>query len=407
MKRWIGLALAVLAASLLLWLATRQPAAPAVPFARIGQETLVSVLSTNGRTEPAVWVPVRAAQAGRVRKVLVERGAKVAAGAVLLLMEDIGAKSALAAAEARVDAARAELRALERGGRLAEIAQIDGAVSKLGLELEAARREAAVLERLLQKGAAARAELERAKDRVAELEAERKAQLARRAVLVSDTDLEVARARLREAETAMAEARRRLEDCMIRAPREGTLYELSVREGDWVEAGSLIARIGEIYRLKTLIFVDEPELGRVRVGLPVEITWDALPGRRWQAKVERMPAQVTPLGTRMVGEVWAMCENPGEDLPPGANVNVRIRSHLVENAVTIPKAALRKQGDELGTFVLEGNRLAWRRVEIGATSDVKAEVRSGLRVGEAVALPVDRPLRAGLEVRPVFGDAGN
>ncbi|MEJ5369490.1 MAG: efflux RND transporter periplasmic adaptor subunit [Bryobacteraceae bacterium] len=406
MKRWIVLAAVVLAGAAVLWLATRKPAPPEVPFARVRQETLVSILTTNGRTEPAEWAPVRAAQAGRVRKLLAERGSRMAAGDPVAMLEDAAARASVLAAEARAEALRAELRALERGGRKAEIAQIDGVIAKLDVELEAARRDAAALSRLVEKGAAARAELERAKDRVAELEAERKAQLERRAALVTETDLEAARARLREAETALADARRRLEDCTVRAPRAGIVYELAVREGDWVEEGSLVARVGEISRLKTLIYVDEPELGRVRTGLPVEITWDALPGRKWQAAVERMPAQVTPLGTRMVGEVWAMCENPSLDLPPGANVNVRIRSQVVENAVTIPKAALRRQGDELGTFVLEGSRLAWRRLEIGATSDVKAEVRSGLRAGEAVALPVDRVLKAGDEVRAVFGEAG-
>ncbi len=407
MKRWILLAAAVLIGAAVLWLATRKPAAPAVPFARVGRETLVSILTTNGRTEPAEWAPARVAQPGKVRRILVERGVRVTAGVPLALLEDAGARALVASAEARAEALRAELRALERGGRTAEIAQIDGAIAKLDLELEAARRDAAALARLLEKGAAARAELDRAKDRVAELEAERKAQLGRRAALVTETDLDVARARLREAETSLADARRRLEECTIRAPRGGTVYDVPVREGDWVEEGALVARVGEITRLKTLIYVDEPELGRVRTGLPVEITWDALPGRTWKAAVERMPAQVTPLGTRMVGEVWAMCENPSLDLPPGANVNVRIRSRVVENAVTIPKAALRRQGEELGAFVLEGSRLAWRRVQIGATSDVKAEVRSGLRAGDAVALPVDRPLQAGLEVRPVIEEAGN
>jgi HlyD family secretion protein len=175
-----------------------------------------------------------------------------------------------------------------------------------------------------------------------------------------------------------------------------------VREGDWLEVGALVARIGQVDRLKIVIYVDEPELGRVREGLPVEITWDALPERKWRAAVERMPTQVVPLGTRMVGEVWAVCENPSLDLPPGANVNVRIRSRVVENALTIPKAALRRRGDELGVYKLEGNRLAWRRVEIGATSEVKAEVRGGLAAGDAVALPVDRPLQPGMEVRPVY-----
>lgn len=402
MKRWALLGVAVLAAAMILWLASRKPAPPEVPFARVSQETLVSILTTNGKTEPAEWAPVRAVLAGRVSRVLVELGSRVEAGTLLAQLEDGEARSALAAAQARLQSAQAELRGLERGGRQAEIAQIEGTIGRLQLELEAARRDAAALDRLAAKGAASRLELEQARDHAAQLESELKAQRERRAALVSETDLESARARLREAEAALADAQRRVQEHQVRSPRAGTAYDLPVRQGDWLEAGALVARVGEIRKLKVVIHVDEPELGRVRIGLPVQITWDAAPGKTWQASVEKMPTQITPLGTRMVGEVLAMCENPSLDLPPGANVNVRIRSQVVENAVTVPKAALRRQGDELGAFVLSGDKVEWRRVEIGAASEVKAEVRSGLRPGDAVALPADRPLASGMEVRPSF-----
>jgi HlyD family secretion protein len=407
MKRWALAGAGVIVAAAILWLAARKPAPPEVPFARVGQETLVSILTTNGKTEPAEWEAVRAARAGRIRRVLVERGARVAAGTLLAELDASDAQTAVDAAQARAASAQAELRALEQGGRKAEIAQIEGVIGKLQLELEAARRDAAALARLADKGAASRAESDQARDRAAQLETELSAQRKRRAALVAETDLEAARARLREAEAALESARHALAQCRFLAPRAGIVYDLPVREGDWVEAGAVIARTGDIARLKVAIYVDEPELGRVRVGLPVEITWDAAPGKTWRAKVEQMPTQITPLGTRMVGEVWAMCENPSMDLPPGANVNVRIRSQVVENAVTVPKAALRRQGNELGAFVLSGNRLEWRRVEIGAASEVKAEVRSGLRPGDAVALPADQPLAAGMEVRPVFPSGGS
>lgn len=392
----------LLAAAGIVWLALREPAPPEVPFARARRQTLISLLTTNGRAEPAGWEAARAAQAGRVRRVAVERGARVAAGALLVELEDGEARAALQSASARAEAARAELRLLEKGGREAERAQLEGLIAKLAVELEAARRDEAALERLAGQGAAARIELEQARDRGRQLAGELEAQRKRLGALVAETDLEAARARVKDAEAALEAARLRLQQCQIRAPRAGVVYELAVREGDWVEAGGLVARVGEIERLRIVIFVDEPELGRVRAGLPVQISWDALPERRWHASVERLPTQVVPMGTRMVGEVWAMCDNPSLDLPPGANVNVRIRSQVVDNAITIPKAALRRQGDQLGVLVLEGGRLAWRGVEIGATSEVDAEVRRGVAAGEAVALPVDRPLRAGMAVRAVF-----
>ncbi|MCX7604382.1 MAG: HlyD family efflux transporter periplasmic adaptor subunit, partial [Bryobacteraceae bacterium] len=265
MKRWFAaLAATLVVAAAVLWLALRKPAPPEVPFARARQETLVSILTTNGRAEPASWEPVRAAQAGRVRRVAVERGARVAAGALLVQLDDAPARTELASAEARTEAARAEVRLLEKGGRAAERVQLEGAIAKLAVELEAARRDAAALERLVEKGAAARAELDQARDRARQAESEWEAQRRRLAALVAETDLEAARARLRDAEAALDAARLRLEQTRIRTPREGVVYDLPVREGDWLEAGALVARVGQVDRLKIIIFVDEPELGRVR-----------------------------------------------------------------------------------------------------------------------------------------------
>lgn len=402
MKRWLLLLALVSAAAAAVWLATRGGAAPEAPFARAQIETLVSQLTTNGRTEPLDWAPAHTARAGRVAAVAVREGQAVSAGAVLTQLASQEAEAAVTASEARVKLARAELAALEGGGRAAELAQIDGALRKLGIEADALRREAEALARLAAKGAATRAELDSARDRLAGLEAQIAGEKARRAALVMRPDVDAARARLAEAESAHAQARRRVEECAIRSPRAGVVFELPVRAGTWLNDGDLVAKVGDTARLKVVVHVDEPDLGRIREGLPVSITWDASPGREWQGVVQQAPPQVVALGTRMVGEVGSVVENPARDLPPGANINARIRAQVVENAVTIPKSALRREGGELGVLALEGGKLAWRKVALGASSETRTQVLSGLRAGDAVALPSERELRPGLAVTPVF-----
>ncbi len=66
-------------------------------------------------------------------------------------------------------------------------------MAKLAVELEAARRDAATLERLADKGAAARIELDQARDRARQLDSELQAQRKRLAALVAEDDLEAAR----------------------------------------------------------------------------------------------------------------------------------------------------------------------------------------------------------------------
>jgi RND family efflux transporter MFP subunit len=384
------------------WLAARRETAPEVRFARVQSETLTSLLATNGKTEPLEWSPVHAPQAGRLAALKVKRGQQVSAGAVVAILAGGEAEAALAAAEARREQARTDVAMLQGGGRASELAQIDGTLKKLELERSAALRDAATLQRLVEKSAAPRAELDAVKDRITGIEAQMASERGRRSTLVVQADVGAARARLADAEAAVAQAKRRMEDATIRAPQAGVVFDLPVREGAWMNEGDLVAKVGGTARLRVVVNVDEPEMGKIRTGLPVVITWDAMPGKEWSGVVDQMPTQVVALGTRMVGEVATVVENPGRDLPPGANINARIRAQVVEGAVTIPKSALRREGSELGVFVMESGKLGWRQVTIGVSSETRAEVRSGVKVGDSVALPSERELRRGLEITPVY-----
>ena len=109
-----------------------------------------------------------------------------------------------------------------------------------------------------------------------------------------------------------------------------------------------------------------------------------------------------PLGTRQVGEVLCSIENPGQELVPGTNVNADIRSRVVENALTIPKEALRRDATGAGVFVLAGDTIHWRAVKTGTSSINRVQILDGLAEGDPVALPTDRTLRDGEKVAAVY-----
>ena len=238
-----------------------------------------------------------------------------------------------------------------------------------------AEREHAALQRLAEKQAATRAEVEAARRRVREAELQIEALERKRGSLVTRNDRSAAQARLRDAEAALQLARERVTETVVRAPMAGVVYDLPVRPGSYVEEGAPIAEIGRLDRLRVRVYVDEPELGRVQVGQPVTITWDAKPGRKWEGTVEKTATQIEALGTRQVGEVAVTIDNPGRELVPGTNVNAEIRTNVAPNALTIPKEALRREGGEVGVFVLrEGNTAG---VAAGGDGRLERHARSG------------------------------
>jgi HlyD family secretion protein len=175
----------------------------------------------------------------------------------------------------------------------------------------------------------------------------------------------------------------------------GVVYGREVRQGSYVNAGDLVANVGRMDRLKVRVYVDEPELGRVAVGQPVTITWDALPGRQWQGAVDKKPVAVEALGSRQVGAVVCSIENEGRALIPGTNVNAEIRTAVVENALAIPKETLRHDAQGDYVLALKDGVVERRAVKKGASSITMVQVVDGLRDGDAVALPSDTAVKAG------------
>lgn len=389
-------------AALLIWSFAKKSEPPTVPFSKVKRETLVSTLQSNGKVEPLEYASVRVDTAGLVARLPVKEGQRIAKGAELAELSVPGLAAQLAAAQARVESAQAELAVIAGGGRRADLTAIESSLAKARLDHEAELREYNALHRLEEKQAATRQEVEAARGKMRQTELEIEALEHKRAVLVGASDRAVAEAKLHEAEADVRLAERRIADTVVRSPIAGVIYSLPVRMGTYLNVGDPVAGVGVLDRLRVRVYIDEPELGRVAKGLPVNITWDALPGKQWEGKVEQLPTQIQPLGTRQVGEVLCTIENPGLELVPGTNVNAAIRASVVANALTIPKEALRRDVNGTGVFALAGNAVQWRPVKAGSASINRVQILEGVTDGDAVALTTSFTLHDGQRVSAVY-----
>jgi HlyD family secretion protein len=181
----------------------------------------------------------------------------------------------------------------------------------------------------------------------------------------------------------------------VRAPLTGVVYGLAVQRGAYLNIGDLVANVGQLDRLRVRVYVDEPELGRVAEGQPVTLTWQALPGKKWLGTVQRKATSIQALGSRQVGEVLCIIDNPGHELVPGTNVDAEIRTAVVESALVIPRETLRHDANGDYVFALKGDTLERRQVKTGTSSVTQVQVVEGLAEGDQVALPSDNPVKAG------------
>ncbi len=380
------------------WAVQIKNAPPEVRFTVAKTGPLVDTLVTNGKVEPAAYAAVRAERAGTLAKLRVEKGQTVGVGAVVAEIDNAEYQNAVEAAEARVAQVQAELNVQQSGGRASDLADIDGQLAKLALDRQQTEKELATVGRLIAKNAATKQEAQVLEDRLAQLQQQRNALQSRRAVLFTAADRSVLEARLREARTAVAAARDKQKQGVLRSPMAGVVYQVDPRAGAFLNPGDLVANIGRVDELLVKVFIDEPELGRVAPGMPAVITWDAMPGKQWEGRVEKMPLQIVTMGTRQVGEVSVRIPNDDKTLPPGANINAAIRSREAAQAVTIPKEALRRENGVQGVYVVAGNTVQWRAVKIGVTNITHAQVTEGVAAGDRVVLATDIVLKPGMAV---------
>jgi len=402
--RWF-LALAGLAAAgALAWGLVRFKAQPPeVRFVRVTRQDVHSSVATNGKVEPVEWAVARAERPGPVQKILIHLGEQVGKGQPLVELDSTEARASLLAAQARIAQAQADLAIIDRGGRATDLADIQNGLAKARFDLDQARQNYETEQRLAAKNAATAQEVNAAKARVEEARLQIESLERKRAALAGTADRAAAQARLEEAQAAARAAETQIRQSVILAPVAGTVYQFDLKPGAYLNAGDAVASIGRMDQVRVNVYVDEPDLGRVKKGMPVLITWDALPGHQWEGEVDRTPTEVQPLGTRQVGEVVCVIRNPDRDLLPGTNVNVEIRAQTVENALSVPKEAVRTEHGQSGVYLLVGDHVEWKKVSLGLANTTRTQIL-GLQEGDAVALYTDRELRDGMVVKPVFSE---
>ena len=378
-------------------------AKPEVTVLTVGRENLSATIASNGKVEPLQPQVFRAPFDGFINRELVVEGRAVKRGDLLLEMETADTAAALARAKEQLVAAEEALRAAQAGGSSDEVAQLEKDMRASDAELARLRHERDALTRLLAKQAATKDELDRNKLDLERAEAQatllqkKKDELARSA----KPDRERAELLVERAQSEVRSLTEKLQQARPVASANGTLYSLPVRPRDFVHTGDVLAEVADLAQIRVRAFVDEPELGALEPGQMVEITWDAAPGRVWNGRTETVPRTVVARGSRSVGEVICSVTNVKPELMPNINVNVLIHIRERQNAVVVPRGAVRVDGFRRVVFVLDGDRLRQREIRVGIASATKFEVLDGLKEGEQVALPGGAILRDGLEVSPV------
>ena len=347
-----------------------------VRAATVERGTIRSQISTNGKVEPLKNFEARALTAATVKRVFVREGQHVKKGQLLLELEDADAQTQAAHATAQLRAAEAEENAVKNGGTHEEVVATGADLVKAQSDRDTAQRNLDAVRRLNEKGAASLGEVRDAESQLSHATAQVTVLEEKTHHRYSAPEVARVQAQAAEAKASLAAAHSVLARSNIRAPQNGIVYALPVREGSYVSAGDLLLEEADLTRVLIRAFVDEPDVGRLHAGQRIEITWDALPGRIWQGTVSGVPASLKMLGTRNVGELTSVAANDDLALLPNTNVGVAIVTVEHRDALYVPREALRQDtGGKAYVFDVAGGSLTRRDVTTVIATLTQMEVQ--------------------------------
>ncbi|HKM84723.1 MAG TPA: efflux RND transporter periplasmic adaptor subunit [Terriglobales bacterium] len=400
--RWWITALAILAAVIVLaaFVSRRDDAVP-VRTAVVGQSAIRSLVSTNGKIEPVNNFEAHAPVSTSVRRIYVKEGDSVKKGQLLIVLDDADARAHAARAQTQLRAALADLSAAERGGTQEEVLSLDAQLVKAGTDRDSAQRNLEALKKLVQQGAASAGEVREAENALARADAQLTFLRQKQTKRYSKAELARVDAQRSEAQATYDAAQDVLSKSNVRAPFEGVVYSLPAKQGGFVAAGDLLLQVADLRKVVVRAFVDEPDVGRLAPGDPIEITWDAVPGRVWRSALTAIPSTVKLRGSRNVGETTSIVDNKDLKLLPNINVGITIVVAEHDNVLVVPREAVRMDDSKPYVLQVVGHGLKRRDVETSLSNLTQVEVSRGLSAKDVVAINASngKPIGDGTQVK--------
>ncbi len=372
-----------------------------VRVVRAERHDIVSQVSTNGKVQPANDFQAYAPISGAVGKIFVTLNQKVRAGQELLAMDDSDARKGVASAQANLVSAKATLEAMQHGGTQDELLTSKADMDSATAQVQKDENFLASLQRLQTQGAASANEVNAAQQQLTDARA-RVAQLqARRTGRYASSDLAAQRAQVAQAEAALSSAQSVLAGIDQRSPIAGTVYAIPVSQYDFVQAGENLVDVADLTRLQVRAYFDEPEIGKLAIGQPVKIVWDAKPNEVWHGHILQAPTTIINYGTRNVGECLITVDDAHGDLLPNTNVTVTVTTSQKSDVLSLPREALHTLGSSNFVYRVVNNRLVKTPVGVGVLNLTRVEITSGLKGGDEVALEAtnEADLNDGLRVK--------
>ncbi len=377
---------------------------PTVAVEASRKESITRVLDLTGETVAVESVVIAATVEGPISYCPWREGDRVEATddglTKLIEISREVYRAEVKAAEAALEVARAKLEDLKAGTRPEEILKAAETVRQLEESANFAKSDLERITQLVESGSLPGEALDKA--RVEYVAEQAKLSAAKRNLEMLEagytrTAIAVQEAVVKEADAKLDLARARFGECVILAPFSGTITRVHVRAGDMAAPRAPLLEMADLSSLVIRVAVPEAHVSAVQEGTAAAISLDALPDRRFTAKVTRVYPE---LDRRMRTRTVELVLGEQAALIPGMFARVRLVLESVDGAVTVPLQAVSTTpaGTQVVYVVVDG-KVIQRKVQTGIEQAGRVQVLTGLEAGENVIVAGQEKLKDGVEVR--------
>ncbi len=408
---WLFLSLAIICGGSVNWLwlkqnnasvATENQSSPAIPvrLQQLSASTIKNSSEFVGALEAQQRVSLRPETEGRIVEILISSGERVNQGTPVIRLRPDKNRAQLKSALARINSLKAALKQAESELRAAEAEQ-----SREAAEFQLQEEELKRTSFLVTEGAQSTQALDRVKrDRLAALAS---FEAAQKRIKAAEAAIDAANADLRQAEADADLERENLRDTEVVAPVAGTIGDIPVKIGDYVETTDTLTTITQNQTLELRLAIPIEYTTKLRIGLPVELRTSQGGDPLVVGKISFISPRVDTTSQTVLAK--ARFPNPQGKLRDRQFVRARIIWEQVWG-VLVPASAITRLGGQAFVFVAqnaaatesgEPQQIAEQRpVKLGSIQGNYYQVIAGLEPGETLITSGLLNLSDGASIKP-------
>ena len=371
-----------------------KPEAKDFQFKSVTRQNVYQKVIATGTVSPKIGAEVKigARISGKVKNLLVKIGDFIREGEKIAIIEHEDLILRVARFQADLEAEKARFEKILTEGPL-EINKAQAEIQELQVQLRLAEK---MLERNLQlnkKGVIADALVDEATERLEVLKAQ--VNLANEELKLKHSQLEndsrLAKANVDRARASFKEEDIQLSYAKITAPIDGVVAFVSTQKGETVIASlnaPTFVTLIDLRKLEMTVYVDETDIGRIKVGQNALFTVDTYSEQFFKGRVREIHPKAVIKDNVVNYEVILDIEKKNvSKLRPEMTANVVVTTGTRKNVLTIPKVAVKRKGKKTFAVVEIDGKIVDKSVELGWRDGKIIQVISGLEEGERIGIP--------------------